>query len=124
MNRRARRGTVAAVLPVLALVSLLTACGGDDGGGSTEPITIEVTVDGGTVTPSGDRVEVDVDQPVDIVVTADEPGELHVHSSPETTREFTAGENAPIGLRFDRPGIVEVELHEPFEGPVVELEIS
>ena len=108
----------------LAGMLLLTACGGGDDGGSTEPITIEVTVEGGTVTPSGERVEVDVNQPVDIVVTSDEAGELHVHSSPETTREFTAGENAPIGLRFDRPGLVEVELHEPFEGPVVELEIS
>lgn len=122
MNRRARRGTVAAVLPVLTLVGLLTACGGGDEG-STEPVTVEVTVEGDTVTPSGDRVEVDVNQPVDIVITSDAPGELHVHSSPETTREFTSGENEPIGLRFDRPGIVEVELHEPFEGPVVELEI-
>ena len=121
MSRRGLRAA-ATVLSVLALVS---ACG-DDGGGSSssEPEVIQVTVEGGEVTPAGERIEVGVDQPVDIVITSDEAGELHVHSSPETTAEFAAGENDPIELQFDRPGVVEVELHEPFEGPVVSLQVQ
>ena len=117
-----RRGLSAAAA-VLSVLVLATGCG-DDGGGSTETEVIEVTVEGGVVTPAGDRIEVDVDQPVDIVITADEPGELHVHSTPETTAEFDAGENPPVELQFDRPGVVEVELHEPFEGPVFSLEVK
>ncbi|QCW49854.1 hypothetical protein FE634_04465 [Nocardioides dongxiaopingii] len=117
-----RRG--AAATAVLALLLTTSACGGDDGGGSTEVKVIEVTLEAGAVTPDGDRIDVDVNQPIDLVVTADEPGELHLHSSPEQTFEFEAGENAPIELQFDRPGLVELELHEPASLPVLELQIS
>ncbi|MDO9458240.1 hypothetical protein [Nocardioides sp.] len=117
-----RRGLSAAT--VLLSVLALTAGCGDDGGGSSETETIQVTVKDGEVTPAGERIDVDVNQPVDIVVTSDEAGELHVHSSPETTKEFAAGENDPIELQFDRPGLVDVELHEPFEGPVVQLQVK
>jgi hypothetical protein len=119
VNRR--RLSAATVL--LAVLATTTACG-DDGPSSDEPEVIEITVQGDTVTPSGDRIEVGVGQPVDIVITSDAPGELHVHSSPETTEQFQPGDNEPVKLQFDRPGIVEIELHEPFEGPVVSLEIS
>lgn len=118
-----RRGLSAAATALSVLV-LATGCGGDSGGGSTETETIEVTVENGEVTPAGERIDVDVDQPVDIVITSDEAGELHVHSSPETTEEFEAGTNDPIELQFDRPGLVDVELHEPFEGPVVQLQVQ
>ncbi|WP_139984291.1 hypothetical protein [Nocardioides litoris] len=111
----------------LAVLALTTACG-DGGGGSTEVETIDVDVQGDTVTvggePAGERIEVDRGQPVDIVVTSDEAGELHVHSSPETTADFEPGTNDPVKLQFDRAGVVEIELHEPFEGPVVSLEVK
>ena len=116
------RGAATAAAALSALV-LLTGCGGDSGG-STETKVVEVTIEGGVVDPDGERIPVDVNQPVDIVVTSDVAGEMHVHSSPETTAEFVVGDNAPIELQFDRPGVVEIELHEPFEGPVVELEVS
>jgi plastocyanin len=118
-----RRRHLSAATVLVAVLATTTACG-DDGPSTDEPEVIQVTVEGDTVTPSGDRIEVGVGQPVDIVVTSDTPGELHVHSSPETTEEFEAGENDPVKLQFDRPGIVDIELHEPFEGPVVSLEIS
>ncbi len=112
--------TCAAVLCVLPLA----ACGDDGGGsGSSDVKTIEVTVEAGQVQPDGDRVDVDVDQPVDVVITSDEAGELHVHSSPEQTFEFDAGENDPIKLQFDRAGLVDIELHEPAELPVVQLQV-
>jgi hypothetical protein len=115
---------VASATVVLSLLALVTACGDDDAGGSTETRVVEVTIEGDTVTPEGERISVDVNQPVDIVVTSDVAGELHVHSSPETTAPFEEGENDPIELQFDRAGLVDVELHEPFEGPVVQLEVS
>jgi hypothetical protein len=118
------RRALSAASVVLSLLVLTTACGGDDDGGSTETRTIEVTVKDGAVTPAGTRIDIDVNQPVDIVITSDSPGELHVHSSPETTKEFTEGKNDPIELQFDRPGLVDVELHEPFEGPVVQLQVK
>lgn len=93
---------------------------------STEPAepattTIEVTIEGGAASTAGERVEVAVGEPVDLVITSDTAGELHVHTSPEQFLEFTEGANEPIELLIDRPGRVEIELHEPTEGPVVEL---
>ena len=132
-----RRG-VAAAAATMTVLALTTGCGGGSDEASGDPCagtagtagsgddvkTVQVDVSGGEVTPAGDRVDVGVDQPVDIVITSDEAGELHVHSSPETTCEFDAGTNDPVQLQFDRPGIVEVELHEPFESAVVELRIE
>ncbi len=121
-----RRGAL--TVATLSLLLALSACGDDtdgadaDGSASTE--TVEIALEAGEVTPNGDRIEVAVDQPVDLVITADEPGELHVHSTPEQTVEFDAGENDPVELQFDRPGLVEIELHEPVEEPVVELQVQ
>lgn len=124
-----RRGlsTLTVLLSVLAVTS---ACGDDGGGsggssgGSTEVKTIEVTLDGDTGTPDGDRVDVDRDQPVDLVITADRPGEIHVHSSPEQYFDFDEGTNDPIKLQFDRVGLVEIEFHEPIDAPIVELKVQ
>lgn len=88
-----------------------------------DSVVVEVEVAGGSVTPDGERIGVDRGQVVEIVVTSDVDGELHVHSSPESYEQFTAGTSA-IELQFDRPGLVDVELHAPFEGPVVQLEVS
>lgn len=101
--------------PAAAAVTLAlgTACGGDEpgpepGGGTT---SIEVTFEGGTVTPSGERVEVDADDDVELVVQADEGGELHVHTDPEQQLEYGAG-TTTLPLTLDQPGVVEVESHE------------
>ncbi|WP_340539857.1 hypothetical protein [Nocardioides sp. GXZ039] len=115
----------ALVVALLALVLSLAACGGDDGkeGADTETKVVDITLKDGVVTPDGGRIEVGVNQPVDLVVTSDVAGELHLHSSPEQTLPFEAGENDPIKLQFDRPGIIELELHEP-ASPVAEFQVS
>ena len=51
-----------------------------------------------------------MDQPVDLVVTSDAPGELHVHTSTEQTLEYGEGTET-FKLAIDRPGKVEVESH-------------
>jgi len=106
----------------LALVLGLTACG-DDGdadppastqGSSTDGDSAAVTVtrEGDTFTPNGERVELGVDQTLVLTITADEAGEFHVHSTPEQEIEYDAG-TSEHEITIDRPGVVEVESHEP-----------
>jgi hypothetical protein len=121
------RRTLAAVAVTLATLSFVTACGDEekpdsDGGSSTEAKVIEVTFDGDTVTPNGERVEVAVGQDIELDVTADEAGEIHVHSSPEQELEYEAGESTVTIQGIDQPGIVEVESH-ALDQVIVQLEV-
>ena len=118
-----------ATLAVLTLaLGATAACGGDDSsspsgsGSSDEPQVIEVTVDGDSVTPNGDRVEVQHGQPIELEVTADAPGEIHVHSEPEQELEYAEGETT-LKLQIDRPGVVEVESHD-LDKVIVSLEVK
>src|SRR5688500_10106575 len=52
---------------------------------------IEITFKGDTVSPNGDRVEVSLEEPIILRITADAPGELHVHSSPEQELAYKSG---------------------------------
>ncbi|UMG91774.1 hypothetical protein [Nocardioides sp. TF02-7] len=100
------------------------ACGGDDDGGngaSDEPVVVEIVFEGGEVTPNGERVEVEAGQPIDLEVTADEPGSIHIHSDPEQEFDFEAGTDT-FEIQVDRPGVVEVESHE-LEQVIVQLEV-
>jgi hypothetical protein len=82
---------------------------------------IEITFEGDTA-PAVERVRLAVGEAVELVVTSDQPGELHVHSSPEQTLEYGAG-TTRLRVTIDRPGVVEVERHEP-EALVLQLEVS
>ncbi|MEZ0578637.1 hypothetical protein [Nocardioides sp. MH1] len=107
----------------------LTACSTDDGGkkdtgGSDEkPVVVDITFKDGDVTPSGDRVDVSPGQPIDLKVTADEPGEIHVHSDPEHEFEYDAGTTDLPEFQIDRPGIVVVESH-TLDKVIVQLEVK
>ena len=83
---------------------------------------IEVTIVGDSVTPNGERVEVAVGEPVELIVEADQPGEIHVHSSPEQEFEYDAGSTTLTIAAIDRPGVVEVESH-TLEKTIVQLEV-
>lgn len=74
---------------------------------------IEIDVEDFEFTPSGERVEVPLGEEVELVITADAPGELHVHSSPEQYVNYE-GTGRPESFSFviDRPGQVEVESHD------------
>jgi hypothetical protein len=127
---------------VLVLAAALTACGGDgdtdlpatdqgtssssespgepgsesgskSGSSSTgDGVTVTVTREGDSFTPNGERVELGVDQPLVLTIEADEAGELHVHSTPEQEIAYDAG-TSEHEIVIDRPGVVEVESHEP-----------
>ena len=118
---------------VLVLAAGLTACGGNDGDpaatGSSSPsassdgdsVSIDVTREGDTFTPNGERVELEVGQTLVLTITADVAGEMHVHSTPEQEVSYDAG-TSEHEITIDRPGVVEVESHDP-DTVVLQLEV-
>lgn len=120
------RRPLAALAVLLAALTLTTACGSDgsDGSsGSTEPKVIKVTFNGDSVTPNGDRIEVSVGQPIELDVTADAPGEIHVHSNPEQELEYKAGTSTIQVKPIDQPGTVDVESH-ALDKVIVQLQVQ
>jgi hypothetical protein len=146
-----RRRTAPLAALTLALTLALGACGGEDTDAtdaattspSTEPSTsqsptdspsdagsedagesetrIEVTRKGDSFTPLGERVEAAVGEPITLVITADTAGEMHVHSTPEQEIAYEAG-TTEHRVTIDRPGVVEVESHDP-DVVVLQLEV-
>lgn len=80
--------------------------------GAEAPKVVDVTFEGDSVTPSGERVEVSTGQDVELHVTADAPGEIHVHSSPEQELSYDAGTSTVTIRGLTVPGTVEVESHQ------------
>lgn len=127
-----RRGLSRLAPLALVLALGLSACGGsadDDtssspSGGSSassEAVQVTVTRDGDTFTPNGERVELEVGQTLDLTVTSDVAGEFHVHSTPEQEIAYDEG-TSEHQITIDRPGVVEVESHEP-ASVVLQLEV-
>lgn len=116
-----RQGLVA--LCAVALL-LLSGCGGEETSSTTptgsasqsdEPTAkadsqIDVTIEGDKVTPVAQAVQLEVGQTLQINVTSDRSGELHVHSSPEQEFEFEAG-TSQFQVTLDKPGSVDIEEH-------------
>ncbi len=118
------RRALAVAVVILCALAAVTACSDDpDTGGSTETTTktIEISFSGQTVTPSGERVDVAVDQPIELVVTADAPGEIHVHSEPESEFAYSKG-TTTFKLQIDKQSVVEVESHS-LDQVIVQLEV-
>jgi hypothetical protein len=133
---------VKATLAIVALMFTVAACGGDDDTASPPPpadsnsspgpgspgstpqgTTIKVTFSGDNVTPSGERIEVEHGRPVTLLVTADKPGEIHVHSTPEQELEYNAGHTELPIVNLEQPGVVDVESHD-LDKVIVQLEVQ
>jgi ABC-type glycerol-3-phosphate transport system substrate-binding protein len=128
------RRTLAILAVLLCALTLATGCGGDSGNGGAsasdntsdapaEPKVIEVTIEGDSVTPNGERIEVATGQDVELDITADAPGEIHVHSTPEQEFEYEQGTSTVTIKGIEQPGTVDVEVHDP-EKVIVQLEVS
>jgi hypothetical protein len=106
---------VAAVAVVLLGPWALTACGGSDSQGtdrSTLPTkVIDIAINGSDTDPNGEHLDVSVGQRIELDVTADKPGEIHVHSNPEQELEYHAGSNTFELEPIQAPGQVDVESH-------------
>jgi hypothetical protein len=134
-------------LSVLALVGVLTfalvGCGEeseapdeghDNGHVSATPLAdvtapppddakvIGVTITADSVSPDGDRISVERNQPVVLEIDAAGEGELHVHSTPEETVAYPAGKSQ-VQLEFDKAGVVDVEDH-GLDMLIVQLEVE
>jgi hypothetical protein len=104
----------------------LTACGDDDSSspnGDATPVSVDVTFQGDTVTPNGERVEVGAGQPVELNITADAAGEIHVHSDPEQTLDYDEGTSTVEIAPIEQPGVVDVESHD-LDVVIIQLEVS
>jgi len=106
------RRLAVAMLVLGALV--LGGCGGSGSstnGSSLPTKVIHVTFDGDSVTPSGERYDVALGQRIELEVTADKPGEIHVHSNPEQEFEYPQGTKTLKLTPITQPGLVTVESH-------------
>jgi hypothetical protein len=140
LRRSTRLVTLAATLTI-GLGLVLTGCAEDaepsdptTSAPTTEPTTaatsgtptpevqtIDIAVSGDTVVPSGERVDAKVGEEIILHVTADTPGEIHVHSTPEQEFEYDAG-TTDLSLTIDQPGLVDVESH-TLDLVIVQLEV-
>jgi hypothetical protein len=73
---------------------------------------LDITIAGGTVTPTNARLDAAVGQPITLNVTSDAADELHVHAVPEATFDIEPRAGQAFEFTVDVPGRVEVELHE------------
>jgi hypothetical protein len=109
------RRLVSAVAVVLLSALTLTACGGSSSADNTSNLPVKkiaITFHGSDVTPNGTDIDVKVGQPLEFDVTADKPGEIHVHSSPEEQEfEYKAGSSTFQVKAIPAPTQVVVESH-------------
>jgi hypothetical protein len=131
-RRTFRRRLIAGCICAVMFGGALAGCG-DDASDETPSTTsssdvgtksnpIEVTIEGDTVTPNGERVKATVGKPVSIHVTSDRAGELHVHSTPEQELEYDKGET-DLSLTVETPGVIDVEDHVA-EVVILQLQVS
>jgi len=130
------------VAAVFAALLLLAGCG--DSGPSTdapagtdqpaptatatapasEGVVVDITIADGKVTPQGKRIDVEVGEPITLLVTSDEADEIHVHSDPEHSLDVVAGDVAKeLTFVVDTPGQVAVESHH-LHATIVQLVVT
>lgn len=85
-------------------------------------VVVDMTFEDGTASPLGERVMAEVGQQIVFRVTADEPGELHAHTTEELTLEYGVGET-DLTMVVEQPGVVEVESHD-LDAILVQLQVS
>ena len=132
MNARLVSRPLVAAVAALAAGLLLTGCGTEtDAGVKSEPTasptatptdsvsaspaaqqeTIQISVKGDQLSPNARQVKVKVGDSVDLRITSDRAGELHLHTTPDRHIEFGAGQTEAT-ITLARPGRIELEEHE------------
>ena len=77
-----------------------------------EPRAVSITMADGSVTPSGERVDLALGQTLVLTITSDHDDQVHVHGF-DTTIDVPAGTTVVTDIVADRVGRYEVESHEP-----------
>lgn len=104
-----------AIAVLASTLAATTACGDEEPAPSSDgkPVSFEITFVGDTVTPSGAEETIARGSDIELVVEADAPGELHVHSTPEQSLTYDAGTTTiPVALGNEPPGVVDIESHD------------
>lgn len=78
----------------------------------TDRVTIDITIEGGEVTPTNAQVQAKVNEPIVLRVNSDAADELHVHSVPDHTFAVAPKPGQQFQFSVEVPGNVEIELHE------------
>jgi hypothetical protein len=108
------RRLVSTAAVLLVVVLAMAGCGSksETGSGPLPTKVIDVTFTGSTTDPSGQVIDVAVGQRIELRVSADAPGEIHVHSSPkEQEFEYDKGSSTIEVDPIPAPGRVTVESH-------------
>jgi hypothetical protein len=101
----------AAILVAVALATGGCAGKGQSPGTQAKKV-IDVTVSGRSTAPSGQTIDVAVGQRIELHVTADAPGEIHVHSSPDEQEfQYSKGTSTIEVKPIQAPGRIPVESH-------------
>ena len=113
---------LALALPlVLALLGTTGCARGPGAAVADDGVVVEVMIEDGRARPAGDRVEVTAGQGVELVVMADSAGLIHVQGAEARKIEYQPG-TTTFALELSRPGVVDVELHDP-DQLLVQLEV-
>lgn len=78
----------------------------------TDSTDIDVSIAGGEVTPTDERIEGTVGREIVLTVDSDAVDELHVHSVPEYSFPVAVGDDQEFRFTVDVPGSVDIELHD------------
>lgn len=118
------RRLIASVAVLACTLLAATGCGDDETPPTgSEPVSFEINFLGETVTPSGAEETIERGTNVELVIEADAPGELHVHSTPEQQLSYAAGTTTvTVNLADQAPGVVDIESH-TLDKLVLRLEI-
>jgi predicted small lipoprotein YifL len=109
--RRLHQLSAAVIFALVAMFALAGCGGGGDSSGPQATKVIDISINGENTDPSGQVFDVSVGQRIELDVTADTPGEIHVHSDPEQEFEYDAGSSTLQLKPIDKPGVVVVESH-------------
>nr|WP_280346426.1 hypothetical protein [Nocardia neocaledoniensis] len=100
-------------LVMVAASALLVSCSSGETTieAGAAPLTIDIRIANGEVSPANTRTDARVGQPIVVRVDSDAADELHVHSAPPHTFPVTAVPGQEFGFTVAVPGQVAIELH-------------
>ena len=75
-------------------------------------LTIDISIEGGNVTPTNARLQGKLGEPIVLRVNSDGADDLHVHSVPEHTFRVEPTPGQMFQFTVDVPGNVDIELHD------------
>ncbi|MFE6648617.1 hypothetical protein ACFVJS_18755 [Nocardioides sp. NPDC057772] len=105
---------IAVVAAICGIASFTTACGNDvatEPSTDSDPVVVAINFSDGSVDPHGTQVDVPLGHSVELDVTADAAGEIHVHSDPAQSAAYGVGTTRISLGTFDIPGQFVVESH-------------